>query len=1319
MKRIAWLLFFLTVGLLLAGLLGEAFLLTSPYQAALETLSARSQALQKLWQDILRKDWEEGQAATLLLQDPALSALLQRFRDNIETEADYQQLLEKLSNYNSRLTLEQESLTKAYQQKLVWWRAGWLVLLIALWGWGAWQISLAQSRTETTLKAIDTALQRWEKGQWEGPLPTWQQARWQAFQTLFQTIEQVINALKASKTAFEVPPLTHPLAHKLTELREALVSRALSESEQLKTIQGLAEFSDIVKESRSIEELSQKTIRLLCRLLEAHAGAIFIREEDFYEIRGTYAYDLEQVASRRFRVGEGFAGQAALEKRLLVVHPVPPSYLRLRSGLGETTPHTLLLMPLVFQNTAYGIVELAALQHFPPFATSFLEKISEHIGAAVANFISQAHLQALLSREQTLRSSLEQKQEELLRSMTLLEEAQQKILASQEQLASQLLAIRSAALVAEIDLQGHIRYANQPFLELLGQTEQSILGQPFSQWLAAESDRLAFARLLENPTVWQTSLALAHPSGKALWLQVTMAPLRTSADQGLILIAFDITRQKEQEAQLRQMLEDTIAQEERLREANRRLEASRAELQKIHTELEGQIAAIGNAAIVAETDLQGRIIRVNELFLQMYGYTLEEILGQNHRLLKSGHQPDEVFEEMWRTISKGQVWRGEVRNRAKDGRYYWVLLTITPVLSPEGKVLKYIGVSFDITAQKQQEEALRSALELSQAQERELRRYTEQLQAAQEEMRRTQTELRGQISAVNNAAIVAETDPQGHITFVNDAFCAISGYAREELLGQTHALLKSGQHENAFYEELWQTLSKKRVWKGIFCNKRKDGTLYWVSSTITPVTDPKGRLLKFIAVSFDLTAQIEQEAQLRAYSEELRKAQAELQGQIRAVGNAAYLMETDPEGNLLYANEAALEAWGTSWREVAHQNLRFLNSGHHPPEFWANLWQTIQSGQVWQNEVLNRSKTGQLFWQLLTITPITNAQGQIYKYIGVAFDITSQKRQAERIRQLLQEAQAQERELREYASQLEKVQQELLEAQLELNGRINALNNAAIVSETDPQGCITFVNDEATYVWGYTREELLGQPHSLIRSQAHPTRFFERMWERIQNGFVWQGEVQNRAKDGSSFWVYLTITPVLDQSGKPYKYIGVAFDITRQKVQAQRLKEALRQLETQTHTLPEDFQRLTWFITDKQGLIQGASPALLEMLGYPAELFIGQPARLLRSPQTPPETFLDLWATIGRGKPWHGFLYNRNAKGIDYPYLLSIYPAQDHYLALLLPAQDALNTLKATWLKNYAPIDLVQEYELRLQAKEYEIQELQNLIDKLKQRHND
>ncbi len=268
-------------------------------------------------------------------------------------------------------------------------------------------------------------------------------------------------------------------------------------------------------------------------------------------------------------------------------------------------------------------------------------------------------------------------------------------------------------------------------------------------------------------------------------------------------------------------------------------------------ELFDQKFALDQHAIVAFTDVQGTITYVNDKFCAISQYSRDELIGKNHRILNSGHHQPGFFRDMYRAVANGQTWHGEIKNRAKDGSFYWVDTTIVPTLDAEGKPNRYVAIRADITERKRLEEALKESIAITEA---------------------SLKELSDQKFALDQHAIVAITDVQGTITYVNDKFCMISQYSRDELIGKNHRILNSGHHPHGFFRDMYQTIANGRVWHGEIKNRAKDGSFYWVETTIVPLTGENGKPRQYIAIRADITVRKQAEEAIRQAKVEAEEA---------------------------------------------------------------------------------------------------------------------------------------------------------------------------------------------------------------------------------------------------------------------------------------------------------------------------------------------------------------------------------------------------------------------------------------------------------------
>jgi nitrogen fixation negative regulator NifL len=238
------------------------------------------------------------------------------------------------------------------------------------------------------------------------------------------------------------------------------------------------------------------------------------------------------------------------------------------------------------------------------------------------------------------------------------------------------------------------------------------------------------------------------------------------------------------------------------------------------------------------TDAAHVIMRVNRAFSAITGYAPEEVVGRTPRLFRSGRHDEAFYAGMMDSLRCAGSWTGEIWNRRKNGEVYPQWLTITAVRDDTGTITHFVATMNDVTARKRVDDELRKL----------------------------------SLAVAQSPVSIVITDLDGRIEYVNPAFSHASGFAAAEVLGKTPRLLRSGRTPQETYADLWATIRAGNVWRGEFINRRKDGSEYRETATVSPVRQPDGRITHYLAVKEDVTGLMRAMADLRLSEERLRLA---------------------------------------------------------------------------------------------------------------------------------------------------------------------------------------------------------------------------------------------------------------------------------------------------------------------------------------------------------------------------------------------------------------------------------------------------------------
>lgn len=261
---------------------------------------------------------------------------------------------------------------------------------------------------------------------------------------------------------------------------------------------------------------------------------------------------------------------------------------------------------------------------------------------------------------------------------------------------------------------------------------------------------------------------------------------------------------------------------------------------------------IDKSMIVSKTDPHGIITYVNEQFCDISGYRADELIGRSHRIVRHPDTPESVFQDLWKTILSGNIWKGVLKNRKKDGSAYWVHAFIYPIITHQGQIDEVIAIRNDVTQLHLVKESLNRALQRSDSDLDEAFHLSKQYE-----------------TVIDESNSLTRVDTEGKILFVNKRFCELSGYAKEEVIEQSFSAMYADDIDPLIVKQLWETIQSGHIWRGVLKNKRKDGSLYWVKATVVPIKDKQGKITEFMSVRNDISEIIKLHEEIESTQQEI------------------------------------------------------------------------------------------------------------------------------------------------------------------------------------------------------------------------------------------------------------------------------------------------------------------------------------------------------------------------------------------------------------------------------------------------------------------
>jgi methyl-accepting chemotaxis protein len=359
---------------------------------------------------------------------------------------------------------------------------------------------------------------------------------------------------------------------------------------------------------------------------------------------------------------------------------------------------------------------------------------------------------------------------------------------------------------------------------------------------------------------------------------------------------------------------------------------------------QAQLAAIGRSQAVIEFALDGTILVANQNFLDALGYRLNEIQGKHHSMfVPPGQRESAEYRAFWTALGRGEFQTGEFKRLAKGGREVWIEASYNPVLDGDGKPAKVVKFATDITQKK-----IHGMADAS------------------------------KIAAVDRAQAVIEFNLDGTIVTANENFLTAMGYSLGEIQGKHHSMFVAPtERDSAGYREFWTKLNSGEYQAGEYKRIGKGGREVWILASYNPMLDEAGKPFGVVKFATDVTAQ--------------KLKNADLAGQIEAIGKSQAVIEFNMDGTIIIANDNFLAALGYTLSEIKgkHHSM-FVDPAERESADYRDFWASLNRGQYQAAEYKRFGKGGREIYIQASYNPILDLNGKPFKVVKYATDTTKQ-----------------------------------------------------------------------------------------------------------------------------------------------------------------------------------------------------------------------------------------------------------------------------------------------------------------------------------------